>query len=166
MHVKLSNKMKQNNPQDCFGKIIIKTIELMNNNTTIVRKAKLSVVIVDKFKHGMLFYPMKLTTSVALRLCPHPKTMTRGETHTANAEQSPNQSQSMFEPYFIFPFFFLILLSSQLIAFATTPDGYTPELPLPLVIKIEDENDNYPIFTETTYMFTVSENSRVGEHLP
>ncbi|XP_005612872.2 desmocollin-2 isoform X2 [Equus caballus] len=52
--------------------------------------------------------------------------------------------------------------SFELIAFATTPDGYTPELPLPLVIKIEDENDNYPIFTETTYMFTVSENSRVG----
>ncbi|XP_045637889.1 desmocollin-2 [Ursus americanus] len=52
--------------------------------------------------------------------------------------------------------------SFELIAFATTPDGYTPELPLPLVIRIEDENDNYPIFTETTYVFTVSENCRVG----
>uniref|UniRef100_A0A8C6W5H5 Desmocollin 2 n=1 Tax=Nannospalax galili TaxID=1026970 RepID=A0A8C6W5H5_NANGA len=52
--------------------------------------------------------------------------------------------------------------SSQLTAFATTPDGYTPEYPLPLIIKIEDENDNYPIFTETTYSFTVFENCRVG----
>uniref|UniRef100_M3Y5R5 Desmocollin 2 n=1 Tax=Mustela putorius furo TaxID=9669 RepID=M3Y5R5_MUSPF len=52
--------------------------------------------------------------------------------------------------------------SFELIAFATTPDGYTPELPLPLLIRIEDENDNYPIFTETTYVFTVSENCRVG----
>ncbi|XP_023569844.1 desmocollin-2 isoform X2 [Octodon degus] len=52
--------------------------------------------------------------------------------------------------------------SFQLVAFATTPDGYTPELPLPLVIKVEDENDNYPIFTETTYIFTVFENCRVG----
>lgn len=52
--------------------------------------------------------------------------------------------------------------SFELIAFATTPDGYTPELPLPLVIRIEDENDNYPIFTEKTYVFTISENCRVG----
>lgn len=52
--------------------------------------------------------------------------------------------------------------SFELIAFATTPDGYTPELPLPLVIRVEDENDNYPIFTETTYIFTVPENCRVG----
>lgn len=52
--------------------------------------------------------------------------------------------------------------SFELIAFASTPDGYTPELPLPLPIKIEDENDNYPIFTETTYVFTVFENCRVG----
>jgi hypothetical protein len=54
----------------------------------------------------------------------------------------------------------------QLTAFATTPDGYTPEYPLPLVIKIEDENDNYPVFTETTYVFTVFENCKVGEYLP
>lgn len=52
--------------------------------------------------------------------------------------------------------------SFEIIAFATTPDGYTPELPLPLLIKIEDENDNYPIFTEETYIFTVGENCRVG----
>ncbi|XP_029777833.1 desmocollin-2 isoform X2 [Suricata suricatta] len=52
--------------------------------------------------------------------------------------------------------------SFELIAFATTPDGYTPELPLPLLIRVEDENDNYPIFTETTYVFTVPENCRIG----
>ncbi|XP_015986696.2 desmocollin-2 isoform X2 [Rousettus aegyptiacus] len=52
--------------------------------------------------------------------------------------------------------------SFEIIAFATTPDGYTPELPLPLIIKIEDENDNYPIFTEETYIFTVAENCGVG----
>ncbi|KFO37229.1 Desmocollin-2, partial [Fukomys damarensis] len=52
--------------------------------------------------------------------------------------------------------------SFQLVAFATTSDGYTPESPLQLVIKIEDENDNYPIFTETTYIFTVLENGRAG----
>ncbi|XP_075389358.1 desmocollin-2 [Tenrec ecaudatus] len=52
--------------------------------------------------------------------------------------------------------------SFELIAFATTPDGYTPELPLTLLIKIEDENDNYPIFTEETYSFTIFENCRVG----
>ncbi|XP_076991840.1 desmocollin-2 isoform X2 [Tamandua tetradactyla] len=55
--------------------------------------------------------------------------------------------------------------SFELIAFATTPDGYTPELPLTLLIKIEDENDNYPIFTETTYVFAISENCRVGSTL-
>ncbi|XP_058133556.1 desmocollin-2 isoform X1 [Dasypus novemcinctus] len=55
--------------------------------------------------------------------------------------------------------------SFELIAFATTPDGYTPELPLTLLIKIEDENDNYPIFTETTYIFTISENCRIGSTL-
>uniref|UniRef100_A0A8C3YN34 Desmocollin 2 n=1 Tax=Catagonus wagneri TaxID=51154 RepID=A0A8C3YN34_9CETA len=52
--------------------------------------------------------------------------------------------------------------SFELVAFATTPDGYTPEYPLTLVIRIEDENDNYPIFTETKYIFKVSENCRVG----
>lgn len=52
--------------------------------------------------------------------------------------------------------------SFELTAFATTPDGYTPEYPLTLIIKIEDENDNHPIFTKTTYSFTVLENSAVG----
>lgn len=52
--------------------------------------------------------------------------------------------------------------SFELTAFATTPDGYTPEYPLPLIIKVEDENDNAPIFTETTYTFMVLENCKVG----
>ncbi|XP_054936347.1 desmocollin-2 isoform X1 [Physeter macrocephalus] len=52
--------------------------------------------------------------------------------------------------------------SFELVAFATTQDGYTPEYPLTLLIRIEDENDNFPIFTETTYIFNVSENCRVG----
>ncbi|KAM5305039.1 desmocollin-2-like isoform 1-T1 [Glossophaga mutica] len=50
----------------------------------------------------------------------------------------------------------------QLVALAITPDGYYPERPLPLIIKVEDENDNHPIFTEATYIFTVAEHSRVG----
>ncbi|XP_055994175.1 desmocollin-2 isoform X2 [Sorex fumeus] len=52
--------------------------------------------------------------------------------------------------------------SFKLTAFATTPDGYTPEAPLTLLIKIEDENDNYPIFTEEIFTFKVHENCRVG----
>ncbi|XP_060029633.1 desmocollin-2 isoform X1 [Erinaceus europaeus] len=52
--------------------------------------------------------------------------------------------------------------SFEITAFATTPDGYTPELPLPLLIRIEDENDNYPVFTEKVYTFSVLENCRIG----
>lgn len=52
--------------------------------------------------------------------------------------------------------------SFQLVALATTPDGYDTERPLLLIIKVEDENDNHPIFTETTYIFTIAEHSRVG----
>ncbi|XP_054579826.1 desmocollin-2 [Eptesicus fuscus] len=52
--------------------------------------------------------------------------------------------------------------SFEIVAFAATPDGYHPEFPLPLVIRIEDENDNYPIFTNSTYIFTIAEHSRVG----
>ncbi|XP_070277333.1 desmocollin-2 isoform X1 [Myotis yumanensis] len=52
--------------------------------------------------------------------------------------------------------------SFEIVAFAATPDGYHPEFPLPLLIRIEDENDNYPIFTNSTYTFTIAEHSRVG----
>ncbi|KAM5222309.1 desmocollin-2-like [Ctenodactylus gundi] len=50
----------------------------------------------------------------------------------------------------------------QIVAFASTHDNYTVESPLPLTIKIEDENDNAPVFTQTTYTFTVFENCPVG----
>ncbi|XP_023365939.1 desmocollin-2 [Otolemur garnettii] len=73
---------------------------------------------------------------------------------TFDTDQSYNEEDAVY--------FFCISLSLQIIAFATTPDGYTPERPLPLLIRVEDENDNHPIFVNTTYIFTVSENCRVG----
>ena len=51
----------------------------------------------------------------------------------------------------------------QLIAYASTADGYSADFPLPLPIRVEDENDNHPIFTEAVYNFEVPESSRVGE---
>lgn len=51
----------------------------------------------------------------------------------------------------------------QLIAHASTADGYTADLPLPLPIRVEDENDNYPVFTEAIYNFEVPESSRIGK---
>ncbi|XP_074133185.1 desmocollin-2-like isoform X1 [Sminthopsis crassicaudata] len=50
----------------------------------------------------------------------------------------------------------------EIVAYASTPDGYYSDSPLPLTIKIEDENDNYPMFTETVYNFEVLEGCRVG----
>ncbi|KAM6148756.1 desmocollin-3 isoform 2-T2 [Erethizon dorsatum] len=50
----------------------------------------------------------------------------------------------------------------DLIAYASTADGYSADLPLPLPIKVEDENDNHPIFTEAIYNFEVLESSRLG----
>ncbi|XP_063153324.1 desmocollin-2-like [Candoia aspera] len=50
----------------------------------------------------------------------------------------------------------------QLICYAMTPDGYTPEVPLVHNIKIEDDNDNAPEFEYNIYTFHVLENSRVG----
>lgn len=50
----------------------------------------------------------------------------------------------------------------DLIAYASTADGYSADLPLPLPIKVEDENDNYPLFTEAIYNFEVPESSRLG----
>ncbi|XP_072460567.1 desmocollin-3-like isoform X1 [Notamacropus eugenii] len=50
----------------------------------------------------------------------------------------------------------------ELVAYASTPDGYYSDSPLPLTIRIEDENDNHPMFTETVYNFEVLEGSRVG----
>lgn len=51
----------------------------------------------------------------------------------------------------------------QLIAYASTADGYSADLPLPLPIRVEDENDNHPIFTESIYYFEVLESSRLGK---
>uniref|UniRef100_A0A8C8ZVA2 Desmocollin 3 n=1 Tax=Prolemur simus TaxID=1328070 RepID=A0A8C8ZVA2_PROSS len=50
----------------------------------------------------------------------------------------------------------------DLIAYASTADGYSADLPLPLPIRVEDENDNKPVFTEAVYNFEVSESSRLG----
>ncbi|XP_021091648.2 desmocollin-3 isoform X2 [Mesocricetus auratus] len=50
----------------------------------------------------------------------------------------------------------------DLIVNAFTEDGYLADLTLPLPIKVEDENDNYPLFTETIYNFEVPESSRLG----
>lgn len=52
---------------------------------------------------------------------------------------------------------------SQLIAYASTADGYSADLPLPLPIRVEDENDNHPVFTEQVYNFEVPESSRLGK---
>ncbi|XP_062933039.1 desmocollin-3 isoform X1 [Cynocephalus volans] len=50
----------------------------------------------------------------------------------------------------------------DLIAYASTADGYSADLPLPLPIKVEDENDNHPVFTEVIYNFEIPESSRLG----
>ncbi|XP_032149016.1 desmocollin-3 isoform X1 [Sapajus apella] len=50
----------------------------------------------------------------------------------------------------------------DLIAYASTADGYSADQPLPLPIRVEDENDNHPVFTEAIYNFEVSESSRLG----
>ncbi|XP_072460571.1 desmocollin-2-like isoform X2 [Notamacropus eugenii] len=52
--------------------------------------------------------------------------------------------------------------SYPLIAYASTPDGYSVDLPLPLEIRVEDENDNAPVFTENIYQFQVLENCASG----
>ncbi|XP_046527194.1 desmocollin-1 isoform X1 [Equus quagga] len=49
-----------------------------------------------------------------------------------------------------------------LYAYATTADGYAPEYPLPLVFKVEDDNDNAPYFENKVTVFNVPENCRSG----
>nr|XP_015095417.1 desmocollin-1 isoform X2 [Vicugna pacos] len=49
-----------------------------------------------------------------------------------------------------------------LYAYATTIDGYAPEYPLPLLFKVEDDNDNAPYFESKLTMFSVPENCRTG----
>uniref|UniRef100_A0ABM5GDD1 Desmocollin-1-like n=1 Tax=Pogona vitticeps TaxID=103695 RepID=A0ABM5GDD1_9SAUR len=50
----------------------------------------------------------------------------------------------------------------QLICYAMTSDGYTPEVPLVHTIKIEDDNDNAPVFEHDVYIFHIPENSKIG----
>ncbi|ETE73990.1 Desmocollin-2 [Ophiophagus hannah] len=50
----------------------------------------------------------------------------------------------------------------QIICYAKTLDGYTPEIPLVHLIRIEDDNDNPPIFNPDTVTFSILENSRSG----
>ncbi|XP_061453671.1 desmocollin-2-like isoform X2 [Rhineura floridana] len=50
----------------------------------------------------------------------------------------------------------------QIICYARTLDGYTPEIPLVHIIRIEDDNDNPPVFNPSTCTFIIAENSRVG----
>lgn len=107
---------------------------------------------------------MRLTTSCDIKVMSTSSNITNGATHTAVLNSFQIKAKGSWNHILTLVYF--LFDSSQLIAFATTPDGYTPELPLPLLIRIEDENDNYPIFTETTYVFTVSENCRVGAYLP
>ncbi|XP_003127928.1 desmocollin-1 isoform X1 [Sus scrofa] len=49
-----------------------------------------------------------------------------------------------------------------LYAYATTADGYAPEYPLPLLFKVEDDNDNAPYFENKVTIFSVPENCRTG----
>ncbi|NP_001099631.2 desmocollin-1 precursor [Rattus norvegicus] len=46
--------------------------------------------------------------------------------------------------------------------YATTADGYAPEYPLPLLFKVEDDNDNAPYFETKLTVFSVPENCRYG----
>lgn len=55
------------------------------------------------------------------------------------------------------------LSTFQLYAYATTADGYAPEYPLPLLFKVEDDNDNAPYFENKVTIFTVPENCRSGK---
>ncbi|XP_004702982.1 desmocollin-3 [Echinops telfairi] len=50
----------------------------------------------------------------------------------------------------------------DLVASASTVDGYSADASLPLPIRVEDENDNHPLFTESTYSFEILESSRLG----
>ncbi|NWW95730.1 DSC1 protein, partial [Rhynochetos jubatus] len=55
--------------------------------------------------------------------------------------------------------------SFQIICFATTADGYSPEVPLVHTIRIEDDNDNPPRFLLDSYKFSVPENCKPGEYV-
>uniref|UniRef100_A0A8C5KZI3 Desmocollin 1 n=1 Tax=Jaculus jaculus TaxID=51337 RepID=A0A8C5KZI3_JACJA len=46
--------------------------------------------------------------------------------------------------------------------YATTADGYAPDYPLPLLFKVEDDNDNAPYFETKLTVFSIPENCRSG----
>nr|XP_006127264.1 desmocollin-1 isoform X1 [Pelodiscus sinensis] len=50
----------------------------------------------------------------------------------------------------------------KIICFATTADGYSPERPLVHTIRIEDDNDNAPQFTQDCFQFVVEEHCKSG----
>ncbi|MEE6464138.1 hypothetical protein FKM82_006191 [Ascaphus truei] len=50
----------------------------------------------------------------------------------------------------------------KLNGYAKTADGYSPELALDILIKIEDDNDNAPVFTEQAFCVEVFENTKAG----
>ncbi|TFK12310.1 SKI/DACH domain-containing protein 1 [Platysternon megacephalum] len=50
----------------------------------------------------------------------------------------------------------------KIIFYATTADGYSPERPLLHTIKIEDDNDNIPCFTQDFFEFVVPEHCKAG----
>ncbi|XP_074843349.1 desmocollin-2-like isoform X2 [Carettochelys insculpta] len=52
--------------------------------------------------------------------------------------------------------------SFTIVCYANTPDGYSPEVPLLHKIKIEDDNDNAPCFTQDIYHFVVPEHCKPG----
>nr|XP_060631192.1 desmocollin-2-like isoform X1 [Anolis sagrei ordinatus] len=50
----------------------------------------------------------------------------------------------------------------KIICSAKAQDGYTPEIPLIHIIRIEDDNDNPPLFNPSTVVFVIPESSRSG----
>ncbi|KAG8442109.1 hypothetical protein GDO86_011053 [Hymenochirus boettgeri] len=51
----------------------------------------------------------------------------------------------------------------NLTAYAKTVDGYSPELPLDINVKVEDANDNAPIFVEEEFCIEVPEQTKAGQ---
>ncbi|XP_063779714.1 desmocollin-3-like [Pseudophryne corroboree] len=52
--------------------------------------------------------------------------------------------------------------SFQMVAYAETKTGYSPEIPLELPVIVEDDNDNAPQFTEELFCAEVLEHSKSG----
>ncbi|EPQ01974.1 Desmocollin-1 [Myotis brandtii] len=51
-----------------------------------------------------------------------------------------------------------------LYAYATTADGYAPEYPLPLLFKVEDDNDNAPYFENKLYAYATTADGYAPEY--